>query len=410
MSSSFLNRAFGLRDYAYVKTVYRGSSVYFHIADRRPRCSVCGSEEVVKDGTYERTIRLPPIGLRPVFAVLPVSRLRCRSCGVKRQAEVRFAAPMKSYSKAFARLVVELLGHCSVGFVAKFLGIGWDTVKDIHKRHLRKKYAKPPLKNLRVIAIDEMYLGKTLGYRTMVLDLTSGAVVYVGKGKDADALLPFWKSLKSSGARVEAVAMDMSKAYVLAVTKHLPDADIVFDPFHVIKLMNEHLDEIRRDIWRSAVDKADKKAIKGTRWILLRGRENLSSEPGKNGKASETELLEDALSLNAPLATAYYLKEDLRMLWLMSDLKSAKAWLRDWLKEAEASGIEQMKKMAATIRAHRDGILAYFTHNITSGPMEGNNNKVRTMMKQTYGLRDEEYLELRIKSLHEVKLRLVGYR
>ena len=269
--------------------------------------------------------------------------------------------------------------------------------------------SKPPLKDLTVIAIDEMYLGKVLGYRTMVLDLTSGAVVYVGKGKDSKALMPFWKSLKASGARIEAVAMDMSRAYVSAVTKHLPEADIVFDPFHVIKLMNEQLDDLRREIWRTA-NKDGRKAIKGTRWILLRGLENLSPEPGKNGKAPETELLEEALSLNESLYTAYYLKEDLRMLWLMSDLKSAKTWLRDWLKSAEASGIEQMKKMAATIRSHQDGIMAYFTHNITSGPMEGNNNKVRTLMKQTYGLRDEEYLELRIKSLHEVKLRLVGWK
>ena len=408
MSSSLLNRAFGLRDYQYVRTVYKGSRVYFHIEDTRPRCSVCGSEDVVRDGAYERKFRLPPIGLHPVFAVLPVPRLRCRSCGAKRQAEVRFAAPMKSYSRAFARLVVELLSHCTVGFVAKFLGLGWDAVKDIHKRYLRKKYSKPPLKSLTVIAIDEMYLGKALGYRTMVLDLTSGAVVYVGKGKDSKALLPFWKSLKSSGARIEAVAMDMSKAYVSAVTKHLPDADIVFDPFHVIKLMNEQIDDLRREIWRTAV-KEEKKAIKGTRWILLRGRENLSSEPGRNGKASETELLENALSLNEPLAKAYYLKEDLRMLWLMSDLKSGKEWLRDWLKQAESSGIEQMRKIAATISSHYDGILAYFTHDITSGPMEGSNNKVRTMMRQTYGIRDEEYLELRIKSLHEAKLRLVGW-
>lgn len=408
MSSTLLNRAFGLRDYRYVKTVYKGSKVYFHIEDCRPRCASCRSEDVIRDGVYERTLRLPPIGLRRVFAVLPVPRLRCRCCGAKRQAQVRFAAPMKSYSRAFARLVVELLAHCSVGFVAKFLGIGWDAVKDIHKAYLRKKYAKPSLKQLTVIAIDEIYLGKKLGYRTLVLDLTTGAVVYVAKGKDSKALLPFWKSLKGSGARIEAVAMDMSKAYVSAVTKHLPDADIVFDPFHVIKLMNEQLDDLRRELWRDA-DKTGRRTIKGTRWILLRGRENLSLEPGKNGKASEVELLEEALSLNAPLATAYYLKEDLRMLWLMSDMKSAKAWLKDWLKSAEASGIEQMKKMAATIRSHRDGILAYFTHNITSGPMEGNNNKIGTMMRQTYGLRDEEYLELRIKSLHEVKLRLVGW-
>lgn len=171
--------------------------------------------------------------------------------------------------------------------------------------------------------------------------------------------------------------------------------------------MNEKLDDLRRDIFRSS-EKSEQRAIKGTRWILLRGRENLSAEPGRHGKVSERERLEGALSLNAPLATAYYLKEDLRMLWLMSDLKSAKSWLRDWLKSAEACGIKQMKKMAGTISKHMDGILAYFVHDITSGPMEGNNNKIRTLMKQTYGLRDEEYLELRIKSLHEATLRLTG--
>lgn len=205
MSTTLLTRGFGLRDYLYVKTEYRGSSIYFHIEDIHPRCSVCRSDDVIRDGTYERRIHLPPIGLHPVFAVLPVPRLRCRSCAAKRQAEVRFAAPMKSYSRAFSRLVVELLTHCSVEFIARFLNIGWDTVKDIHKRYLRKKYSKPPLRDLRVIAIDEMYLGRTLGYRTMVLDLTTGAVVYVGKGKDAKALLPFWRSLKASGGKIRAV-------------------------------------------------------------------------------------------------------------------------------------------------------------------------------------------------------------
>lgn len=315
---------------------------------------------------------------------------------------------MKSYSRAFGRLVVELLQHCDVSFVARFLDISWDTVKDIHKAYLAKRFSKPRLKDLTTIAIDEIYLGKKLGYRTLVLNLSTGAVVYVGKGKDSKALAPFWKSLKSSGARVKAVAMDMSKAFISSVRRNLPKADIVFDPFHVIKLMNEQLDDLRRELWREASGDADRRAIKGTRWILLRGRENLSSLPGKNGKPSEKLRLEAALELNHSLAAGYYLKEDLRMLWIFSDLKSGREWLRDWIAEAEASGIKQMVKMAATLRAHEKGILAYFKHGITSGPMEGTNNKVRTLMKQTYGLRDEEYLELRIKSLHESKLRLTG--
>ena len=96
------------------------------------------------------------------------------------------------------------------------------------------------------------------------------------------------------------------------------------------------------------------------------------------------------------------------MLWAFSDRSSGKSWLRMWIKDAEASGIGEMAKMAKTLREHEDGILAYFKHRITNGPMEGMNNKIRTLMKATYGLRDEEYLALRLKSLHEAKLRLTG--
>lgn len=202
--------------------------------------------------------------------------------------------------------------------------------------------------------------------------------------------------------------MDMSRAFASSVRRNLPKADIVFDPFHVVKLMNEQLDDLRRELFREAAADADRRVIKGTRWLLLRGRENLSNDPGRDGKASEQSRLEAALELNRSLAAGYYLKEDLRMLWLFSDLKSGREWLHDWIAEAEASGIKQMAKMAKTLRAHEEGILAYFVHDITSGPMEGTNNKIRTLMKQTYGLRDEEYLELRIKSLHETKLRLTG--
>lgn len=142
--------------------------------------------------------------------------------------------------------------------------------------------------------------------------------------------------------------------------------------------------------------------------MLLKGSEHLSGEAKRAGEPTERERLEAALAFNRPLATAYYLKEDLRRRWVFSDRASGKGWLRQWVKEAEASGIGEMVKMAKTLRTHEEGILSYFKHRITSGPMEGMNNKVRTLMKATYGLRDEEYLELRIKSLHESELRLTG--
>jgi len=402
MSATLLDRTFGLHGYQYVKTVHQGSETYFHVRDTNPQCAVCRSTDVVRDGSASRVFRLVPIGRRSSFAVLDLPRLRCRDCGAKRQARIRFATPMKTYARSFQRLVLDLLDICTVQGAAHFLGVGWDLVKSIQKEHLRKRFAKPPLKKITAIAIDEIHLGRALGYRTLVMDLATGAIVHVGQGKGVDALKPFWKRLQSSGARVLAVAMDMSKSYIAAGRKNLPAADIVFDPFHVVKLMNEHLDELRRDLWRQAT--ADgKKAIKGSRWVLLKGSEHISAEAKKKGKPSEREQLEAALEFNKPLATAYYLKEDLRMLWMFSDHSSGKSWLWTWIEEAEASGIKELAKMAKTLRKHEDGILAYFKHRITSGPMEGMNNKVRTLMKVTYGLRDEEYLELRLKSLHETQ-------
>ena len=134
------------------------------------------------------------------------------------------------------------------------LGVGWDMIKDIQKRDLSRRFAKPKLKHLRHIAIDEIAVAKGHRYLTVVLDLESGAVVFVGDGKGADALKPFWKRLRPSGAKIEAVAMDMSAAYRAAVSTHLPKAMIVFDHFHVIKLFNEKLSDLRRALYREATD------------------------------------------------------------------------------------------------------------------------------------------------------------
>ena len=165
-----------------------------------------------------------------------------------RQVDVPFADPRRSYTKAFERYVLELSRRMTIRDVAAHLGVGWDLVKDIQKRDLSRRFAKPKLKHLRRIAIDEIAVAKGHRYMTVVLDLDSGAVVFVGDGKGADALKPFWKRLRPSGAKIEAVAMDMSAAYRGAVSTHLKEAVIVFDHFHVIKLFNDKLSDLRRSL------------------------------------------------------------------------------------------------------------------------------------------------------------------
>jgi transposase len=404
MSTSLLYHAFGIRGYTYRRTDYQGGQTSFTI-EQEPetcRCSACGSPQLQSRGRVERRFRTLSIGSRATFIVLPIPRVECQACGVVRQVRVPFADARRSYTNSFERYALELGRRMTIRDVAKHLGVSWDMIKDMQKRDLSRRYSKPKLKHLRHIAIDEIAIAKGHRYLTVVLDLDSGAVVFVGDGKGADALKPFWKRLRPSRARIEAVAMDMSAAYRGAVATNLPEAKIVFDRFHVMKLFNEKLSDLRRALHREATDVLQKKVLKGTRWLLLKAAENLDEAKDEKTK------LEEALALNQSLAVAYYLKEDLRQFWEQPGKKFGTLFLDGWIKRAEASGIKMLQQMAKTLAAHRSGLLAYYDVMITSGPMEGTNNKIKTMKRQAYGFRDKEFFKLKILAIHETTYELVG--
>jgi transposase len=344
-----------------------------------------------------RSFMTLPIGRRPTIVEFPIPRVLCLKCGKTRQVRIGFAEPNRGYSKRFENYVLELSVYMTMSDVAHHLEINWHTVKDIQKRYLTRKFSCPALHSLKWIAVDEISIGHGHKYLTVVLDLHSGAVVFVGEGKGADALKEFWKRLKASGARIEAVAMDMSQAYITAVSVHLPKATIVFDHFHVIKLFNEKLTALRRDLYREATDLLQKEVLKGTRWLLLKNPENLRDDRNERNR------LEEALSLNKPLAAAYYMKEDLRLLWSQSSRASAEAHLDDWIARAEASGIRILKDFANTLRTYRRGILAFYSFPISAGPLEGTNNKIKTLQRHAYGFRDRTFFIFRIYALHTVR-------
>lgn len=404
MSTSLLYHAFGLRGYDYLSTAYEDGHVRFTIGQRphTRRCSRCGSRDVAPRGHQQRTFQAVPIGGKPVDILLAIPRVACAACDVVRQVPVDFADPRRSYTRSFERYALQLCRLMTIQDVAQHLQVGWDTIKDILKRDLQHRFKKPRLSKLKQIAIDEISMGKGHRYLTVVLNLQTGAVVFVGDGKGADTLLPFWKRLRASGARVEAVATDMSTAYIQAVREYLGEAIHVFDHFHVIKLFNEKLSDFRRELHREATDQLHKEVLKGTRWLLLKNPENLDP------KRKEKERLEEALRLNKPLATVYYLKEDLRQLWEQPDKATAARVLEDWIRRAEASCIKVLQKFAVTLAMYRTGILAYYDCRISTGPLEGTNNKIRTMQRQAYGFRDQEFFKLKILALHEAKYALVG--
>jgi transposase len=318
-----------------------------------------------------------------------------------RQINLGFADERRSYTRAFERYVLELSGLMTMQDIAQHLEVKWDMVKDIQKRHLQTHYAKPPLKHVEQIAIDEICVGKGHRYLTLVLDLKSGAILFVGEGKKAESLAPFWRRVRASRAKIKAVAMDMSPAFLAAVEANLPNAIIVHDRFHIVKLMNEKLSQLRRELYHQATA-MQKKVLKGSRWLLLMNPENLDPVKG------EPERLCEALELNEPLSKAYYLKEDLRQLWEQPDKKTARKKLRDWYHQAMASGVRVLVSFAQLLLANQWRILSWYDYPISTGPLEGTNNKIRTLQRVHYGLRDREFLILKLHQLHESKYALIG--
>src|SRR5487761_1952090 len=310
-----------------------------------------------------------------------------------------FAPAYVRYTHRLQALVEALAGRMTLSDLAALTGLGWDTVKDIVKARLEKDYGHPRLKELKRLSIDEIYVGRRQKFYTLVIDLDNGRGVWVAHGRGGDCLRKCWRALRLSKARIEAVSMDMSPAYWAAVAENLPEAAIVFDRFHITKLVNEKLDDLRREMVREATGLM-KQTVKGVRYLLLMRRENV--EPEKLPR------LEAALKHNEPLSIGYLLKEGLGLLWEQPSYNRMKSFLHQWCAWATESGVRQMMQLAKTLLVHKSGILSWWKHRISNGRMEGINNKIKALLRQTYGLRDERFFTLKLFSLHHSRLTLLG--
>jgi transposase len=165
--------------------------------------------------------------------------------------------------------------------------------------------------------------------------------------------------------------------------------------------MNDAIDQIRRDVYREEKDLNKRKVLKGTRWLLLRNGKDIFD-------AKFRSRLDNALKLNEPLAQAYYLKESLKEIWMQVNKQEAETVLDDWIKQAKESKVHRLVKFAATLTAHKFGILALYDHHISAGKVEGINNNIKTMKRQAYGYRDQEFFELKILALHDKNYAFAG--
>lgn len=410
MSTTLLYHAFGIRTFRYVRMVIESGCLFIHVVKKtvRKRCLVCRSKNTVYVGENVRSIRLLPIGFRPVRAIMHLKVIRCKDCGAERQEPIEDAPERRSYSKRFAAHVIELVKIATLLDAAQKLGVGWDLVKDIVKQDLRRQVKRRKYRDIRLIAIDEIAAKKRHHYLTIVTDLTSGLVVFAAEGKDADCLNPFFHKLRRSRATLVAAAMDMSGAYEKAIHDYnaslpqgVPPCKIVTDHFHAVKQMNEALDDIRKDEAQK-LEEQGRKLLKGSRFLLFFGSKKFSEDPRRLVR------LKTLLDGNVRLMQAWLLKESFGLIWKQDSKDEAIKFVDDWCQQASQLGDPHINKVINMVQRHRFGIINYYDFPISSAPLEGINNKIKVLKRRAYGYRDMEFFILRILTIHETKYRLSG--
>jgi len=311
----------------------------------------------------------------PIWLEYAPRRVKCRKCGIITE-KVPWAAHLSRFTLEFEEMVAYLSQRMDRTAVRTLMGINWRTVGTIVKRIVAERLDPKRLDSLYVIGVDEISFRRNHEYVTVVVDHAKRRVVWTGEGKSADSLKRFFDELgPERAAQIKAVTLDMSAAFISAVRTAAPQAELIFDRFHVQKLAGEALDEVRRSLVRAGGPLIE--FIKKTRWALLKNPWNLTQREG--------EKLRDVQRTNRPLYRAYLLKETLaKALDYLQPGRAEKA-LDAWIAWAKRARLAPFVKLAKTVQEHRQGILAYIPQRLTNGLTEGLNNKTRLITRRAYG-------------------------
>jgi transposase len=363
------------------------------------RCPCCKSYEIRIKETKERTFRMLNLGERRTYLKINVHKIWCQKCDLKAWLQLPFKVGKLPMTISFMHYVIQLTAMTTLLAVALFLGLQWRTVKNIDKAHLSKRAKQFSFKKLRYISIDEIAIKKGHKYMTIFTDISTGQIIHAVEGRSEQAIRPFLKLLAKKAKRLRGVGIDMSAAYASAIKLHLPAVEIIFDRFHVTKLLNDTIDKIRREEYAKCRMRGLNVA-KGQRFLLLRNFTSLDEGQKSN--------LQRLLEINQPLAIAHCMKEQFRSFWACGSRKEGSRFLCRWILEAFESGIRLLEKVASTLLHRSEGLLSYFDHGIDNGKAEGINNKIKVLKRQAYGFHDQEYFKLRLYSLHRKEYELVG--
>jgi transposase len=292
-----------------------------------------------------------------------------------------------------AQGVARLCRVLPVKHVADYFRLNWKTVKAIDKAYLGRTLGPVDLGGLARLAMDEFAIQKGHRYATVVIDPTCKRVLWVGRGRGREDVRPFFQLLGPERCKqIRAVAMDMNAAFDLEVRAHCPDAEVVYDLFHVVaKYGREVVDRVRVDeANRVRGDRPARKLIKGSRWLLLKNADNVTRE-------KDRVRLAELLRANRSLMKVYVLKDDLKELWAYRHAGYAALFWRQWYARAIRSRIEPLKAFARKLKAYLPGVLSHCRHPLHTSVLEGINNKIKVIKRMAYGFRDDAYFFLKIR-------------
>jgi transposase len=353
--------------------------------NRVPFCSGClRRTRRVYDRRTGRTWRHLDLAGMEVRLRYDIRRVDCRRCGVRTEL-VPWAEPESDFTREFEQQAAYLAQRTDKTTVSSLMRVAWTTVGSIVARVVERLAPADRLDDLRIIGVDELSYRRHHEYVTVVIDHVHRRVVWVKEGKSAATLRQFFAELGPERAtRLEAVTIDMSAAYIQAVTEASPDALLVFDRFHIQRLAHDALDAVRREQARDILDEDLRKTVKGVRFLLQKNPWNLLH--------TERARLADVQHDNRPLYRAYLLKETLLDILDRCQPHVAERKLDEWLRWAARSRLKPFKKLARTIRKYKDGILAYVRTGLSNGRTEGLNGKARTITRRSFGLHSADSL------------------
>jgi transposase len=352
-------------------------------------CGGCGISVGDVHSWTERTVRDLPWGTWQVWLLVEVHRVRCRRCGVRTE-RLPFVTGKAHATTRLESTVAQDCEAAPVSRVAAKWGLPAETVRRMDKRVLQRWAATRPRRPLRHLGVDEIYLGKRDKFLTVVSDLERGEPLWVGLERKRETLDRFFAEALPRRQRraVRAVCVDMWEPFAQSLRAHLPHARIVYDKFHVLRHVNDAIDETRRaEFFRQGGHARG--VLRGKRWLLLRRWGNLEQR--------ERQQLKALLALNRRLAKAYLLKEQLAHLWDYTYEGAAWRFLNTWLRALRWQRLPAFDKVAQLLTRHLDGIFAYCHEKIPFGKVEAINGNIRAMLRRGRGYRDHEYLLLKVQ-------------